>query len=288
MRAHPRRRLPLLLALLPPSGAAAAQQAGPPAAQPPTDDVVVVGRRDLDPDALVTGRQLNSVKVGDPIRSRQNFDASDRFARCAIKADMKNTALLRAALDSPMNSVRQDNAQRRFVQTHAACATDSDVALSSIGQVLKTGGSGPIETPARELQFYYDRGALFVQAVRAFAPGAKLTTAEMDAPAVQARMIARERPLARHRLPADARFFGAALCMVQAQPGLSLRLVTADLSTLERQAVAAAIANRSKRCFGAAKHVYFDPVQLRFYLADALYRWLVAVRGVDSLVPDRG
>ncbi|WP_221364127.1 hypothetical protein [Sphingomonas jinjuensis] len=40
------------------------------------------------------------------------------------------------------------------------------------------------------------------------------------------------------------------------------------------------------RCGGNnARRVYFDPTHFRLFIADALYRWLVAAQGVDTLIP---
>ncbi len=284
---------PLRLALLLLASLLPAQQAPPPA--PPTQasesggDVVVTGRRDIDATGITTSRQMNSLRTGSAGASRQNFAESERFARCAVKAGLKDVELLRRALDGVANSVRQDAAQRRFVQINANCAPDGTFARTAVGEVVNRGGpsSSVSESPLQEQQFYYDRGALFVQAVRVFAADTTLTTAQTGDPAVQARFIAREQAPARLRLPADARYFGAAVCLVQHQPGLATRLVVRDLSPTVRENIAAQIVNTTRQCFGGAKHVYFAAVQMRFYLADALYRWIVAARGVASLVPDR-
>ena len=256
----------------------------PPTASPPTNDgdILVEGVRDIDPQSLATRRTLNTNRTGNQQVSRQNYDISDRFARCSIKVGMSNMRLLHLALDSVTNSVRQDNAQRRFIEGNAGCAADSALAGMK-GQTTTTGTRDTNDSD--DPQLYYDRGAMFVRAVQAFAPRLQLTKAQLDNPTVQARFYVREEPLARFRLPQDRQFLGVAICVVHYQPALSIRLVMKDLPLSARENIAAAIVNRSRNCFGNAKKVYFDTSQFRFYVADALYRWTVAVRNVNSLVP---
>jgi len=249
-----------------------------------SDDIVVEGLRDIDGSSPATRKTLNTRRTGNQIRSRQNYDISDRFARCSIKVGMRDTRLLHLALDSVMNSVRQDNAQRRFIEGNPGCAADSTLAATE-GQTTMTGASDSSVGDTSDPQFYYDRGAMFVRAIQVFAPDLKLTKEQLDNPTVQARFYEREQPLARFREPQDRQYLGVAICVVHYQPSLSIRLVVKDLPLSTREDIAAAIVNRSRSCFGNAKKVYFDTSQFRFYIADALYRWVAAVRGVNSLVP---
>lgn len=101
---------------------------------------------------------------------------------------------------------------------------------------------------------------------------------------MQARFDGREIPLARFRLPVDRRFFEAAVCFVRLQPELASRLVQTDKAEAIAR-IEARMVNGAPICVGNARQVYFDPSQFRFYIADAVYRWAVAVRGVSSLVP---
>ena len=62
-----------------------------------------------------------------------------------------------------------------------------------------------------------------------------------------------------------------------------------DLALKDIESLEAAIVNRTRRqCVDSARKVYFDPTQFRFYIADAVYRWAVAVAGVDTLIPEDG
>lgn len=249
-------------------------------APPPSNDIVVTGLKDIEsPGSLVTHATLGSSRNGrGAVASRTAFAMADRFARCAVSRGA-NTERLREALDGRIHGARQAFAQARLIQTNATCTTDPSAVQGIVDPraVTTTFADGYDGT-------YYDRGALFIRALRVFAPDLRLTAEQTGNPAVQARFNARETSLARFRLPVDMRYFETAVCLVRVQPGLAVELVRADkpnaIARLE-----AAIVNRGKVCVGGARRVYFDPTQFRFYIADAVYRWAVAVKGVDSLIP---
>lgn len=247
-----------------------------PTSEPIADDIVVTGLRDIhDPKSPVTHATLGSAKVGSgAARSRGVFSQAERFARCAVKPGMRARDELRGALDGVINGARQSFQQKRFVQINAVCAPDVDAAQREGYAAVASG----YDTR------YYDRGALFIAALNTFAPGLALTKAQTADRAVQARFNAREEALARFRLAADRAYFEMAVCLVRLQPELSLRLIrTNDVAAVGR--VEAAIVNGARVCTGYVRKVYFDPTQFRFYIADAVYRWAVAARNVDSLIP---
>lgn len=274
------------LAVAAPAQTAAPQQPGPtPRSRsqatpesPPSDDVVVTGLRDIDEKtSAVTTRTTTSGRTGrGSVFSRQAFNLAERFARCAVKREIRGRAELRGALDGTIGSARQVFQQGRFVQLNASCAADVDRARSGVSA----------DTPGYN-QFYYDRGALFLQALRVFAPGLKLTKAQTADPDVQRRFNLRETALARFRLPVDRTYFETAVCLVRLQPELSVRLLNVaryqDVTTNE-----AAIVNGARICTGNARRVYFDPVQFRFYIADAVYRWALAAQNKATFIPDAG
>ena len=181
--------------------------------------------------------------------------------------------VLRDVLDRRVNSVLQQNAQRRLVDGNGACSSDMEpIGAGFEGYDIN----------------YYARGALYIEALQMFAPDLKLTTKDTENAAVQARFNAREIPLAKFRLPADQRYFRVAICLVRLQPELSTDLVIRDHTPPATFRIEAAIVNRAKSCIGNARRVNFDPAQLRFYLGEALYRWTLAARSVDTLVPAEG
>jgi len=240
-----------------------------------SDDIVVEGMRDIDdPTSAVTHSTLGSGRTGGGARrSQEALTLASRFATCAIKEGADNE-WLRGALDGTINSASQRFAQGRLVQTRSACAQDTEIARQSGAATIITG----YDTS------YYDRGAMFIRAITLFAPDLRLTKTQTADPAVQARFNAREVPLARFRLPVDRTYFEMAICLVRLQPELSVRLVkTDDASQIAR--LEALIVNGGLACVGNAKRVYFHPSQFRMYIADAVYRWAVAAKGVDSLIP---
>jgi hypothetical protein len=187
-----------------------------------------------------------------------------------------NLALLRRVLDVQTNSSTQLEAQRLLLGAHATCTQRPDLTLSM--------GANAALSKSFDTS-YYDRGALFIEAINVFAPQYRLTPQQTADPAVQRRFDAREVPLARFRLPADRKYFEMAVCLVRLQPELASRLVSADVNRDAISRLEAAIVNRARVCTGNARRVYFDPSQFRFYIADALYRWIVAAQGVTSLIP---
>lgn len=247
---------------------------------PPSDDIVVTGLKDIEAkDSPVSHATLGSSKVGrGAIASHTSFEYAERFAKCAVSG-ARSRELLRQVLDGRINGARQAFAQAQLVRTNVTCAQDAraPLAIADDRKVTATFVPGYDGT-------YYDRGALFIQALKTFAPHLRITASQTADPAVQARFNARETSLARFRLPVDEDYFEMAVCLVRLQPELAVRLATTDkASTVAR--LEAAIVNRARVCTGGAKRVYFDPTQFRFYIADAVYRWTVAVRGVESLIP---
>lgn len=242
----------------------------------PSDDIVVTDLRDInDPKSPVTHQTLGSSRTGlGAMRSRQMFELAERFARCAVRRNGRGMAELRGALDDTTYSARQLFNQKRFVQLNATCAQDAGLAqVEGIAAVLN--GFPP---------YYYDRGAIVLQSLRVFAPELRLTKKETADPAVQSRFNLREVPRARFRLPADRTYFETAVCLVRLQPELSVRLAqTSDYEDIPR--LEAAIVNGARVCTSNARKVYFDPIQFRFYIADAVYRWALAAEGKDSFIP---
>ena len=255
--------------------AALLQTESPPPEVPATgsDEIVVTGLRDIDDeDSAVTRRTLSSGRTGTgATASRKVFAHSQFFARCAMRRSPENLRMLRATLDGRINSAPQAYAQTRLAQLSASCLLDPQGETGTKSNVYD----------AR----YYDRGALFLETLRTFAPGLSLTRAQTNDPEVQARFNSREVPLARFRRPVDRRYFEAAVCFVRMEPTLAVRLMREERAESINR-LEAAMVNRARRCVGNAKRVYFDATQLRFYIADALYRWIVAAGGVSSLIPE--
>lgn len=242
-----------------------------------SDDIVVTGLRDLDdPRSAVTRRTLGSLALGEgAVASREVFAQSQRFVKCAFNVYRRPDALLHDILDGTINSARQRSAQERFVQINGACAQNPSVAIAN----------GLAASSAWYDTSYYDRGAIVLDVLQRYAPNLGLTRKQTMDPVVVARFNAREATRARFRLATDRRYFEVAVCLTRAQPNYAVRLVKPRLSTDAINRLEAAMVNASRECVGYAPHVYFDATQFRFYIADAVYRWAVAAKGVDSLIP---
>lgn len=249
----------LLLALLMQATVAVPPQDAPP----PSDDVVVTALRDIEaPDSAVTARTLGSSRTGSAAASRAVLARAQIYAACAGRtATPGSLDLLREALDGTINGARQQWAQGRLALIRNGCF-------------------------AAGADNYYERGALFLDALARYAPGLRLLKTQTADPAVQGRFNLREVPKARFRLAQDRQYFETAVCLVRLEPELAVALTRATALDAQRR-LEAAIVNQAAACTGHARHVYFDGAQFRFYIADAVYRWAVAARGAATLIPER-
>ncbi len=236
-----------------------------------SEDIVVTGLRDIEAkDSAVTTGTLGSQRTGDAVGSRRIFDLARRWAACAAAPrDETRRQWLRKALDTRTNSTVQAFAMSRLAQLNMECAPDAGRAVG-----------GAVTDP------YYDRGALVIETLKSVEPPITLTKAQTGDPVVQARFNRRETPLSKFRLPVDQHYFETAVCFVRLQPELSVRLALTDQPLDSVRRLEAAIVNRARLCVGNARKVYFDGVQFRFYIADAVYRWVAAARDARTLVPD--
>jgi hypothetical protein len=256
------------------------------------DDIVVKGYRS-GKEPIKRVRAPAAVSI---VRNRQTYEYSEKLAKCAARGRLANLSRLRDVVDGEFNQARQVAAQDRLFRINITCSQSTTLqnfrspprAAQSVDlQSAAQGGfAGPLNIPdAAPLgRSIYDRGAFTIAAMKMYAPGITLTRQEVNDPAVQARFNAREAKRNRFRLPADYRYFEVAVCMVRVEPRLAVRLALSD-GPARLGDVQEALIDRARICVGNAKSVRVDPTQFRLYIADAVYRWTVAVRGVDSLIP---
>lgn len=258
-------------------------------------------------DIVVQGyRQRKDIRTSDAtptntsvVRNRQNYEYAERMARCAGRSNLSDLRKLRAVVDGMVNSATHAVAQDRLKRIYITCSegtnllsftapppTGLQLATALAGSDSRTDNDGvPVSSEAAPLgHSLYDRGAFVIEAIKRFAPELTLTPAETNDPIVQTRFNAREIPRNRYRLPVDYRYFATAVCLVRVQPSLSVRLAKTD-GPARANDLQAALIDQGRVCFGGAKRVRVDPTQFRIYIADAVYRWAVAARGVDSLIP---
>lgn len=281
------------------SGGMGLAQTAPPPKLPADalpDDVVVEGYRQR-PDIQTKAKVPAAVST---TRNRQTYAYSERLAKCAARSKLSDLQRLRAVVDGEFNSPTMLLAQDRLKRVYITCSesvsllgftappqSDMDKAAAFDGQTDAFTRAGPSLTAAAPLGYsIYDRGAFTIQALKLFAPDLTLTRAETNDPAVQSRFNLREQPRNRLRFREDWDYFAVAVCMVRVEPRLAVRLAMSDGSARFSD-VQAALIDRARICVGNAPNVRVDPTQFRLYIADAVYRWAVAARGVDSLIPDQ-
>jgi hypothetical protein len=272
----------------PPAEPAAGQQAL--TAETPDNDIVITGyrlRKDLD----TTARYPSSINTRNIAR---RYDNAERQAKCAAHSKLSDRSLLRKVVDGEFNSSRHAYAQDRLARIYATCGEGSAALVRTGAEANElqaasamsgdtsgiTGGVDPFPLG----HSIYDRGAYTIQALKQFAPDLVLTRGQTDDPEVQRRYNMREIPRNRFRLPADARYFEVATCMVRLEPGLAVQLAMSD-GTARFGDLQAALIDKARPCVGGAKSVQVDPTQFRLYIADAVYRWAEAAQNKGSLIP---
>lgn len=238
-------------------------------------DIIVTGIPYIGPHPPVTVRDQPSEALGIRALSEQ----SEQFARCATHLKPR---LLRNVIDGAPNSDSADVALDRLMRSDLAC-----IPNVPIQQPPSYGGCRPkpVSIFHEECQSFFDRAAILDHAIAKYAPDLRLTPAETNDPAVQARFNKREVPRNRFRLKPDFGYFEIAVCMVRLQPRLATELVHRPPGSTAEGPIEKALIVRARLCVGDAKDVVVDPTQFRAYIVDAAYRWAVAVGSGDSLIP---
>ncbi len=245
----------------------AEEKAGEPA------DVVVQGNNDRKAppppgiNKIITGQSF--AMVG---------SRSAAFAKCAKNIDAQ---MLGPLIDGEMNSAPQTYALDRIIRANASCY--SDLPFASAPPQL--GECNPVaQLDIVTCRNLYDRGALLEEAMARYAPDATLTEAEVNNPAVQQRLNMREAGRNARRIPTDRLLFQIGICMTRLRPDLVTRMVQAHGDSALQERLTLMVLDQTRPCVGNAKKVTMEPVQLRYYLDDAFYRWVVAARDVGTLL----
>ena len=79
-----------------------------------------------------------------------------------------------------------------------------------------------------------------------------------------------------------------AACLVQTQPVLATRLFHAPQGSDLVRGLEQAMLVNAPECLEGVKKLSVEPTTLRMYLIDAFYRWLLAARNVQTLIPASG
>jgi hypothetical protein len=237
----------------------------------------------LTPDIEVNGlrpatkKELEGVKTPHDKHSfavRRELEKSSLFVRCIHNVP---AAEVRRIIDGPPNKASTRYDQGMLIAHHAGCYWNvQPPPLPPLPGDPKDLGDSPL-----------DRGLLLEEVFAQYAPDVHLTRQDTADSTVQERFNEREVPLNKYRLPADYRSFSIAVCLVRLQPSQTVALLHVPVGSALGTSIERTLIARARECVGGARGVEFDPVLMRFYLIDALYRWVVAARGVDSLISDR-
>lgn len=235
-----------------------------------SDEIIVEGLR-IPRSLLPTGVYWDySTLLGSRIRRER----ADLYLGCAVR--IGNVHWLRNAVDGEPNSARARFAQGRMLQ-YGGCHPP----LRTEGAVYSNRPIGSIDLGVSQL----DRGVIMELVMRTYAPDAALTPETVRDPAVRSRFMAREGLRNRLRLPEDRDSLLFASCLVEEQPVLATRLVRSEPGSPLERGLTQALIVEGRTCVGNTKRVTIDPSMIRAYIADAFYRWVVAARGTDSLIP---
>jgi hypothetical protein len=264
--------LPLAALML--AGPATAQQRDTTVMLPDAqsnDEIIVHGLR-IPREKLPTGIYWSYDTL---LPGRVTRERTEMQMRCALK--IGDQRLVRQIVDGEPNSAGTRAALNQLLNASGGCYPPDPKAwsLASVTplQVTNLGNA------------QLDLGVIIEQVLRSHAPDAALTAQDIADPKVQDRFMGREGVRNRLRLPADrdALVFGS--CLVRQQPVLATRLFRSAPGSLLERGLVQTILIEGRACTADTKLVTVDPGMIRLYVIDAFYRWVVAARGVDSLIP---
>ena len=259
-------RAALLIAVLAAAAPVAAQRPAPPSSLPDassSDEIIVTALR-IPRDKLPAGVYWDTQSLLDSRVARENAQA---FMKCALKSS--DTALVRRVVDGEPNSATARYAQGWIKATHRSCYPPPPVTSN----IVDGGGS------------ILERGVIVEMALKSYAPDAALTREIIADGTVQTRFRERENYRNRLRVAQDYGALAFSSCLVKRQPVLSTRLFRSEPGSLLERGLIQAMIIGGRECLGGASRVTIDPSLMRVYIIDSFYRWVVAARGTESLIP---
>ena len=262
-----------LIAALP----ASAQDGGEGAA----DDIVVTGV------PLREGEETPVTLQDDGLSgavSRQIASEVDRFARCA---DLPKPDLLRRIVDGKPETGETQKALHEHILRNSGCY---GTIFPPIPASPYYGECNPIVVndfrKTSICRADYDRGEIYEQVLRKYAPDLVINRSITFNPEIRADFLAREERRNRDRTESDDLFWFAS-CAVQIRPEYALAMLREESGSAREARLQQLMIKDSLPCFegGKVEEVTVDSRQFRAFVAEALYSWAVAVRSVDSLIP---
>jgi hypothetical protein len=269
----------------------AAEVPPPTRSQPPvqTDGSIIVLGEELPTDVKILGafRSLSRGLSAD----------SQMFLRCA---DLPPPAVLSAILDEPPHRRQTQRALHRYIQQNEGCypRLNRSMSVPELGRcnpvVARTPLVFGVATVADAVsdgarlpticRVTYDRGALYEQALLQQGGDLDLSREDTFNPLLRQRFMQREEVRNDGRAQLDRDYFDTVACMVQISPEQGVAVITSAGGSAQEEEAVVQLVGHGGPCIGYAKDVRFDRGQFRAYVAEALYSWIAAKRGVDSLV----
>lgn len=238
------------------------------------DDIIVTALR-IPREKLPTGVYWNYQSLLPNRIAREN---AQMFLRCAIGSNVSQS--VRTVVDGEPNSATARFAQSWIRERHRGCYPPTALAGYTTTPMSNTISDAGLSV--------MDRGVIIETVLKTYASDAALTPDLTSDPKVQSRFQWREGFRNRFRLPTDRDALVYATCLVRQQPVLATRLFRSEPGSLLERGLTQALVVEGRQCIGRASRVTVDPSLMRVYIMDAFYRWVVAARGVDSLIPDAG
>lgn len=248
-------------------------------------EIVVSGVRLRDPEELPV-KVKPALAAGNVTRAMSADTVF--FARCAGPPRLP---LMRRIVDGLPDTVDTQSALHQHIMRNSGCFQDIP-ALPPYPQSPHFGvcnawvGGGGIGFCRAIL----DRGFVFEQALRAYAPDLRLSRSNTFDHATRDRFRAREETRNGARFSATADYFYTAACMVQIRPEYALALLQEAPGSDREGTLRAMMISDGAPCIGGVgiERVSVEGGQFRAFVAEAVYSWAVAVKRTGSLLPPDG
>ncbi len=249
------------------------------------------------PDIVVEGvldghypiRVQNNLGSGfDTVTSRQAASDAKFFSQC-VKGD--DNKALQELIDGQPNREGRAAALDWIIRGHKACYPGYTEHFSMIN-VHSYGDCNPRVSIAQPqaspiCQSMYDRGALIEKVLATYAADIQINTDDLFRSEVIARFKRREDKFDRTRSRQERVYVKVVSCLVARNPSVALAYERSPAGSENETKLGRSLIGTASECVGRAQQVRVDPSQFRIYLGDAIYSWILALRGVDSPVPVR-
>ena len=243
-----------------------------------TADIVVTGEEEPVEALPIQTEESATVSIG----TRQVGSEAGRFARCVPQQPPQR---LRAILDERPNGPVSEGALHDYVVRNRGCyGTMSYQPRAYYGQCNpQIVSEAPPVFACRSL---FDRGLLFEQAVMKQARSIDFSKETMAVPGVTQRFLAREDERNATRAQPQKTFFFAVSCMIRINPEYALLLLESEPNSDAETEMRARLIGNGSACLGGITDVQVDSNQFRVFTAEAVYGWMAAIAGKQTLVED--